>query len=191
MAGGVTYERRTAERVLRGTVKLERKLIGQPRAPSEQYLSDTEIVHAEITGTAASPGTYTAKEQVFDGSVFQDLGAGRLWSASIPLLEMNLSDSVAVGTIVAPSLKGVTGGGFIWIFSQGGGLAAVPVKITAGSGSSYTIDVFADGSTNPATATGEALIVMQILGTETVPVDTFLLAVKIGATFYGQIPIWL
>ena len=97
---------------------------------------------------------------------------------------------------VAPPLQLVNTGAGIQIRIKReaavAGTTVFPVKITAGGpGDTYTIDVFADGTDQAATATGETLKIPQILGTETVPVNTFLMAVEISGTFYGQVNVWL
>lgn len=189
-----TFDTRSVERisnVVRSVEGTRRDLTGQPgrRKPTIQG-----TILAEITASGATAGFYKAKQKVWDGSAFIDFPLGRLWNGtSLPeVFDVNGTTGIADGTIVFLTRIGDTAGGFQWVIISNVGTSTFPVKITSKeSGSTYRIDVFADGSDQPATETGETIIIMQIDSSQTVPSGTFLLAVKIGTTFYGQVPIWL
>lgn len=72
--------------------------------------------------------------------------------------------------------------------SSGGGSSII--RITAGSGSSYTIDVYGDGSSSAATATGQTLVVAGIDEDETIPAGTWWMASEISGTYYTVFPVW-
>ena len=69
----------------------------------------------------------------------------------------------------------------------GGG---IPAKIISGSGSTYTIDLYQNG-TGEAASDRVTATQLQILSTETIPADTWTLATKIAGSYYFQVAVWL
>lgn len=70
--------------------------------------------------------------------------------------------------------------------SSGGG--GTPGKIISGSGSTYTVGVYADGKTLSGTVKATQL---QIDPAETIPAGTWVNVVKSGAFFFLFTPVWL
>lgn len=76
--------------------------------------------------------------------------------------------------------------------SGASGTNTVPVQITASTDyNTYTASVYGAGWNAAATETGVTLEIGQIAVGETVPNGTRLLAVKVGSTYYGQVPVCL
>ncbi len=177
----------------------------QQKKDSTYYLT----APGKITATN-DDGTYTASlyAKGLDGS----------GSRAIRLTEVNLDDSLSVGTftlvsgiITIESLTTTVLNEFnapistntsVKIKSEkyycqvGGGGGGVPAKISSGGpGASYKIVLYPKG---PSGAAGDTVdfTQLQIDDAETIPVDTWVMASKVGAAsgkpvYVGQVPIWL
>ncbi len=77
------------------------------------------------------------------------------------------------------------------IASKGGGTGggAIPGIVTGGSGDTYTMTIYPDGTDQA----GQSVQVkqLQIDSGETIPVDSWELVSKIGDVYYVQFPVWL
>jgi len=70
----------------------------------------------------------------------------------------------------------------------------VPViaQITAGGpGQEYVASIYENGPGVAATRTGVVLKVPQIYATATMPAGTYVMAIRVGETYWGQPPVWL
>lgn len=75
--------------------------------------------------------------------------------------------------------------------SQATGTGLVMVKITGGSGTAHTCDLYANGPDAAATATAVALTTPNVATGEALPLDTWLWATSIGGTYHALGAVWL
>ena len=84
-------------------------------------------------------------------------------------------------------------------FGVGAG-GSLPAKIKSkieGEDNTYFADLYEDNPDNAATKTDIRVKIMQLVTTETVPADTWLLVTQIGSDgsgntlYWGQVPVWL
>jgi len=69
--------------------------------------------------------------------------------------------------------------------------AAYLVKVTShDTGKTYFCDVYGNGSGSAATATGQPLIVPQIVTGDALPANTWVNAILIGTNYEAQVPVW-
>ena len=65
------------------------------------------------------------------------------------------------------------------------------VKITSHrSGQTYNCDIYGDGAASSATSTGEVLAIPQIISGDVLPANMWWQAIKIGAQYETQVPVW-
>ena len=117
-----------------------------------------------------------------------------------------LKSSAAYPTAAAGKINAVLGKA-IWSAALGEISAVVPyqyghisavvpnmaylVKITGhATGTAYNCDIYGNGSGYASTGSG-TLIIPQIVSGDVVPVGTWVNAILIGPTYYGQVPVWL
>ena len=85
----------------------------------------------------------------------------------------------------------VTPGSYYFIAPAGGGGGGIPAKITAGGpGVTYTAELYEDGPSEAATAS-VTVTALQLDAAETVPANTWVIALQIGASYFFQPPVWL
>ena len=73
---------------------------------------------------------------------------------------------------------------------SGGSSSAFPAKITAGGpGTEYTADIYTSGTgEDPISA---AITQLDIDSADTIPADTWVIAVQVGGVYYCNAPIWV
>lgn len=83
-----------------------------------------------------------------------------------------------------PSVAGAASAGT----STGGG--GTPCKVVSGSGSTYTVTLYPDGSTGEAGSNVTATQ-MQIASGETIPAGSWGFVTKLGSSYFMQFAVWL
>jgi len=193
----VVWEENAAQRAGRATLLVEQHI--QPydkRNRSAKGLTIPGEIIAKITVADSGTPTYEAKQVIYDTGLTTFSEVGRTWSdgfgSNLPKIrEIDGGEGIPVGTIIKPFKLGTSDSSFQWFFSAGG-TSIFLLKITSGGpGDSYLGEVFGNGADSAATATGVTIRIAQIVLTETIPAGTFLLGIRIGAEFWGQVPVFL
>lgn len=120
------------------------------------------------------------------GAVLTKLGVFPNVSAGVTTLSIDTP-------VILTTRCRVTGGPqpYAWVVSPPANSGfTVPGQISSGTGSTYNVNLFENGSTNASTRT-VSVKQLQISGSETIPAGTWVVVYQVGTEFFMQTPVWL
>jgi hypothetical protein len=102
--------------------------------------------------------------------------------------------TLAIDTPVVLTTRCRISGGpqqYAWVVSPPANSGfTVPGQISSGSGNTYNVNLFENGSTSASTRT-VSVKQLQISGSETIPSGTWVVVYQVGSEFFMQTPVWL